>query len=150
MAGDAMHEVTSRAISLIEFGFNAENLYLSVRGPEPMHAALAVGRELSLNFLSPAGLRVVIRLENGVARSDVIERTAAGPQRRQCPDVTAAVGRLAEVRIPFECLGRPSASKVAFIVAMHRGGSEVEHYPRHQPIEFTIPDNQFPRRNWRV
>jgi hypothetical protein len=39
-------------------------------------------------------------------------------------------------------------STVAFIVSLNRQGAEVEHYPRHQPIELQVPDERFPAKNW--
>ena len=29
-----------------------------------------------------------------------------------------------------------------------REGAEVEHHPRHGPIEVEVPDREFPARNW--
>jgi hypothetical protein len=37
---------------------------------------------------------------------------------------------------------------VAFLVAVNREGAEVEHHPRHGPIEVEAPDREFPARNW--
>jgi hypothetical protein len=37
---------------------------------------------------------------------------------------------------------------VAFIVAINLRGAEVEHHPRHRPIELQVTDERFPSRNW--
>jgi hypothetical protein len=59
-----------------------------------------------------------------------------------------AVGRILELRLPFRCLDVTTDAAISFIVALNRGGTEIEHYPRHRPIEFDVPDAQFPSRNW--
>jgi hypothetical protein len=53
-----------------------------------------------------------------------------------------------ELQIPFQCLGGTPDATIAFIVALNREGAEVEHHPRHQPIEIRVPDERFPSRNW--
>ena len=73
---------------------------------------------------------------------------AAAVAPRSCPDIKAAAGRLLELQVPFQCLGVGKDSTVAFIVAVNRQGAEVEHHPRHQPIELRVPDEGFPARNW--
>ena len=65
-----------------------------------------------------------------------------------CLGLAMAVGRVLEVRIPFDCLRLATGDSVAFIVAVHRGAQEIEHHPRHRAIEFTVPDRQFASANW--
>jgi hypothetical protein len=59
-----------------------------------------------------------------------------------------AVERIAELRIPFRCLEAAPPGRVAFLVAVTRAGTELEHHPRHGPIEFDVPDTRFPARSW--
>jgi hypothetical protein len=67
---------------------------------------------------------------------------------RSCPDIKVAAGGLLELQVPFQCLDVSTDSTVAFIVSLNRQGAEVEHYPRHQPIELQVPDERFPAKNW--
>jgi hypothetical protein len=67
---------------------------------------------------------------------------------RSCPDMKVAAGAVLELRVPFQCLGASKESTIAFIVALQRSGAEVEHHPRHQPIEVQVPDQRFASRNW--
>jgi hypothetical protein len=67
---------------------------------------------------------------------------------RRCPDINVAAGRLLELQVPFQCLGVSKDATIAFIVAINRHGAEVEHHPRHRPIEVVVPDERFPSRNW--
>jgi len=65
-----------------------------------------------------------------------------------CLGLAAAVGRVLEVRVPFDCLRLTTGSGVAFIVALHHGAQEIEHHPRHRAVEFTVPNRQFASTNW--
>jgi hypothetical protein len=151
--GDAMHEVSERqtAIAAIEFGFDFENLYVRVRGAAAMQELLGAGQQISLNFLRPAGCRIVVVAGDAGARAQMVDRPrAAGAPTRTCPDIKAAVGRVLELQVPFQCLGATKDSPVSFIVALNRDGAEVEHHPRYQAIEVRVPDEGFPARNWTV
>jgi len=149
--GDAMHEVSVRELSIteIEFGFDLENLYVRVSGPAPMRDLISGGEQVSLNFLKPEGCRIVITGGDGGVRAQmtVVPRGAVGPTRH-CPDMKAAAGRLLELQVPFQCLGLTKLATVAFFVSLNRHGAEVEHHPRHQPIELQVPDERFPAKNW--
>jgi len=149
--GDAMHEVSGRAntISNVEFGFDLNNLYLKVAGSMPMRDAIGGDQEVSVNFLKPEGCRIVVSAVGGTLHASMMERPRGGRDAaRMCPDINVAAGRLLELEVPFQCLGVANGATVAFIVAMNRGGAEVEHHPRHRPIELQVPDERFPSRNW--
>jgi hypothetical protein len=149
--GDAMHEVSARRsiISSVEFGFDPNNLYLKVAGSMPMRDAIVGDQQLSVNFLKPEGYRIVVSAESGTIRASMTERPRGGRDAaRTCPDINAAAGRLLELQVPFQCLGVSKDAMVAFIVAINHRGAEVEHQPRHRPIEVQVPDEQFPSRNW--
>jgi hypothetical protein len=149
--GDAMHEVTERtaSITLIEFGFDLEYLYVKVAGNTALSELLSEGQQLSLNFLTPGGVRLTVSGHGGTPQVRMLERAADGQAvARICPDIQAAAGRVLELRVPFRCLGATTHNAVRFIVALSRNGLEIEHYPRQRPIEFEVPDEQFPSRNW--
>ncbi len=149
--GNAMHEVTERlaSITLIEFGFDLENLYVKVAGSKAVSELLSDGLYLSLNFLAPSGVRVSVSGHGGTPQVRMIERAADGKAvPRNCPDIRAATGRVLELCLPFSCLGAATHATVSFIVAVNRNGTEIEHHPRQRPIEFEVPDGQFPSRNW--
>jgi alpha-amylase/alpha-mannosidase (GH57 family) len=149
--GDAMHEVSARAntISSVEFGFDPKNLYLKVAGSMPMRDAIGGDQELSVNFLKPEGCRIVVSTVGGTLHASMTERPRGGRDvARMCPDINVAAGRVLELQVPFQCLGVAKDAMVAFIVAMNRRGAEVEHHPRHRPIEVQVPDERFPSRNW--
>ena len=147
----AMHQVADRApgITLVEFGFDLEHLYLRVDGTMPMRALLASGLDLSINFLKPAGVKVTVRSNQGAIDVRVLERAASGEWTPGEPaGVAAAVGQILELQVPFRRLSLDARAPVAFIVALNRGAAETEHHPRHRPIEFTVPDREFAAVNW--
>jgi hypothetical protein len=147
-----MHQVAEResVLALVEFGFDVEHLFVRIDGSRRMADALAHGVELSVNFLKPSGLRVSLRRDGAESVAARLEaRSAGGAWRpRACQGLRAAVGAVVELQLPFRCLDLGTHDPVAFIVALNREGVEVEHHPRHQPIEFDVPDAQFGARNW--
>ena len=152
LAVGAMHQVSERATGLaaVEFGFNLENLFVRIDGTRPMHEVLAQGLELTIRFLKPSGLRVLIQLDaEGTPQAHVLSRSPEGVwESGRCVGALAAVGRVAEVQIPFSCLRIIAHARIAFIVALHRGSTELEHHPKHQPIELDVPDRDFVAVNW--
>jgi alpha-amylase/alpha-mannosidase (GH57 family) len=146
----AMHQVAERepGLTLVEFGFDSENLYVRADGTGPMATILA-GAELSLNFLKPPGVRVVLRPEPRGTEVRVVKRDSWGRlEELAVPGVKAAIGQVAEVRVPFRVLEVSVKAPVAFMVTLNRGGVEVEHHPRHRPIELEVPDREFAAANW--
>ena len=150
-AGDAMHEVSARAsaVSSIEFGFDEENLYVKVAGAAPMRDVIGSEQHVTVNFLKPEGCRLIVSADGEGVRATLVDRQrGGGDTARTCPDIKAAAGRLLELKVPFQCLGIQKDGTVAFIIAINRQGAEVEHHPRHRPIELQVPDERFPARNW--
>jgi hypothetical protein len=55
---------------------------------------------------------------------------------------------VAEFEIPFAVLGAATGERVAMFVTMTRGDVELDRQPRHQAIEFDVPDQRFGSRTW--
>ena len=147
----AMHQVSvlEPGVRLVEFGFDPEHLFLRVSGAMAMRDVLADGLTVSVNFLAPAGLRAVIRRDGPGHEVGILARGASPIAAvRECSGTAVAVGKLLELKIPFRCLGLKARSPLAFLVALNRGTTEVEHYPRLRPIELVVPDQQFLAAHW--
>jgi alpha-amylase/alpha-mannosidase (GH57 family) len=147
----AMHQVaeTSNRISLVEFGFDLEHLYIRVDGARPMRELLVGALGLTVRFLKPAGLQVVLRRDGKFADVILVKRSTKGDwDVATCDGLGSAIGRVAELRVPFRCLGVQSAESVAFFVTLSEATVEVEQQPRHAPIEFEVPDARFSVKNW--
>jgi alpha-amylase/alpha-mannosidase (GH57 family) len=150
--GGVMHQVAGPppAISVIEFGFDLEALYVRVSGPSPMRELLQGRRSVTVNFLEPSGMRVEVSRPSGALTLRVSRRTSTGSQGAEtvCPGATGAAGRLVELRLPFRCLGVSFGQTVSFIVALNDGSVEVEHRPHLRPIVFQVPGPDFPAYSW--
>jgi catechol 2,3-dioxygenase-like lactoylglutathione lyase family enzyme len=147
----AMHQVSERepGLTLIEFGFDLEHLYIRVDASEPIERLLMPGIELSINFLKPPGVRVTLQVDGDAPTVRVVARTADGGwEPAEAGGVRGAVGEIAELQIPFARLALAPGSPVAFIVALNRGAAEIERHPRHRPIECAVPAPEFPAMNW--
>ena len=151
-AAGSMHKVADAETSLtvIEFGFDFAHLFVRMDGATPMRAFLGRGLEIRVKFVRPAGVQVRISLEAGGARARLEERPADGGAwaPRGCEGLAIAVGTVLELKVPFTCLGLSARDPVALLVAVNRGKEELEHHPRHQPIEFEVPGGEFPSRAW--
>ena len=131
----AMHQTDRRAphLTSIQFGFDRERLYLRLDGERPMRELLALGHEVSLIFLKPAGVRFSIRQTDGQNRTSGVPAHAAGS--------------ILELAIPVSALGPVSA--VSLFVAVHDAhGTELERHPPNRPIEADVPDPAFEARQW--
>ena len=150
-AAGAMHQVAERAgVALIEFGFDLDRLFIRVDGTRRMKDVLGQQVEMSVNFLKPSGVRVLVRMDpNGKPSVKLVERGKAGTwSGRDCTGIKGSICTVAELEIPFRCLHVRTHDPVAFIVALTRDGAEVERYPRHRPIELDVPDEHFAALNW--
>jgi alpha-amylase/alpha-mannosidase (GH57 family) len=147
----AMHQVSeiSSRLQVVEFGFSLEHLFIRVDGDRPMRELLVGALGLTVRFLKPAGLQVVLRRDGRLADVLLVRRSAKGDwDVVDCPGLASAIGRVAEIRIPFTGLGAHAQDSLAFFVTLSEGTVEVEQQPRHEPIQFEVPDLTFGTRNW--
>jgi hypothetical protein len=147
----AMHQVDEQKaiVSVVEFGFDLEHLFIRVDGTVPMRRQLESGVEVRIKFLKPAGVEAVARIETSILAARLEKRLTAGPWKpRECVGLHVAAGEILEFQIPFQCLRAVAHTTVAFLVAVSRSGAELEQHPRHGPIEIEVPDREFPARNW--
>ena len=147
----AMHQVAERApgITAVEFGFDLEALFVRVEATMPVGEMLHGGYGLTLRFLAPAGLRVGLEADGGQAIPVIYRKSDADEWSRiEDPRLRGAAGRVAEFEIPFALLGASTGDRVAMFVMLTRGDTETDRQPRHQAIEFKVPDQRFGSRTW--
>ena len=153
-AAGSMHQIDRKPslVTGVRFGFDRSRLYVRVDARQPIADLLADGRELSLKFLVPAGLRYSVRHGAGGPVAGFWERLQDPPYWRDCGPRAAvsAVGELFEAALPFADLGVAPESTVAFFVAVYDGAGERERHPNHRPIEVALPDALFEARQWRA
>jgi alpha-amylase/alpha-mannosidase (GH57 family) len=135
-------------LTLVEFGFDLQHLFVRVETSGTMRDLLAGGVDLRIRFLKPAGVRVVIPPGGTNVRLEQLGALDADWRPRDCAGLMAAVDRILEVRIPFTCLGSQARERVAFLVSLTHEGAELELHPRHGPIEIDVPDEHFASRSW--
>ena len=147
----AMHQVSdsSSRITAVEFGFSLEHLFIRVDGTRPMRELLVGTLGLTIRFLKPAAQQVILRRDGKLADVLLVRRSAKGDwDVIDCPGLTSVIGRVAEIRIPFAWLGVRPQDSGAFFVTLSEGTVEIEQQPRHEPIQFEVPDAAFWTRNW--
>jgi alpha-amylase/alpha-mannosidase (GH57 family) len=163
----AMHQTEPRpaVITQVRFGFDYEQLYVSLAGMDRILDLLAEGYELSLKFLKPESVRFSVRHVLGRLRGTFWDRRPVEPYwvERGPGGATVAAARLLEVAIPLADLlgqgrfdagsapGDQPAARLAFFVAVYDpAGAELERHPAYHPIETEVPDRGFEARNWTV
>jgi hypothetical protein len=151
----AMHQIDRRPPLLTEvrFGFDAGHLYVRVDAREPASDLLAGALEVSLKFLTPAGVRYsASRGPQGLA-AGFWDRIAAAPYwlARGPGRSAAAAGRVLEMAVALTDLEVDPGDTVAFFVAVYdRQGAELERHPGLRAIELSVPDGLFEARRWRA
>ena len=135
----------------VEFGFDLEHLFVRVDGARPMRELLvgALGLTRAVPEAGgPAGRRS--RRDGKFADVLLVKRSAKGDwDVIDCPGLASAIGRRRRDPGPVRVPGRERRrSRVAFFVTLSEGTVEVEQQPRHEPIQFEVPDASFGARNW--
>ena len=153
----AMHQIDRRPadVTLVQFGFDLQRLFVRVDTRGRSIDLLAGGRELSLTFVVPGGVRFSVRQLWGRLRGSFWDRRETEPHwiERGPGGAAVAGGTIIELAIPLADLGVTSGSGQAlgFFVAVYDDqGAELERHPAHQPIGLTVPDGLFEARHWRV
>ena len=137
--GGAMHrsDRPPSILTLVQFGFDRERLYVRLDGVRPFTELLGEGFRVSLKFLDPPGVRLLVR-------SQVGEPVGVAGAR-------AAAGTILELALPLTALGLAPGRPVAFFVVISDAdGAHLETHPNHRPIETSVPDALFEVRNWRA
>jgi len=158
-AAGTMHRVAehSALVTLVQFGFDVERLLVRVDAVQKAVDLLADGREVSLKFLTPPGVRFSIRQQFGRLVGTFWDRHEAKPSRpafwveRGPGDATLAAGSVLEIGLPLADLGVAAGDVVSFFVALYAaGGVETERHPANQPIDLQAPTADFEARHWRA
>jgi hypothetical protein len=94
-----MHQVAARTngITQVAFGFDAERLYIRIEGARPMRDLLVGTFGLTLKFLKPSGIQVVVRRDGRLTDVLMVKRTPKGDwDVATCAGLASAIGRVAE------------------------------------------------------
>ncbi|MBI3402738.1 MAG: hypothetical protein HY048_15080 [Acidobacteria bacterium] len=147
-----MHQVTASARELlrVHVGVDRTRLLVRVDGARPMADLLREGRVVSLQFVNPAGVRLVVRWR-GQLEAGLVERVEVGQRRWMSsrPNVVAAAGTVLEMALPFGDVGHDGRLRF-FVVVTDDGDRETERHPAGQPIEVVVPGPGSDGRDWRA
>jgi alpha-amylase/alpha-mannosidase (GH57 family) len=150
----AMHQVerVPPVLTVIQFGFDRERLFVRIDAERPLVDVLAAGREVSLKFLVPEGVRYSVRQTFGRVTGAFWDRGHAEATwtERGPGGTTLAVGTVLELAVPLAELGAVAGTALSFFVAMYQAEVETERHPEDRPIELTVPDDLFEARQWRA
>jgi alpha-amylase/alpha-mannosidase (GH57 family) len=158
-AAGTMHRAAehSSLVTLVQFGFGGDRLFVRVDSAQKAIDLLADGREVSLKFLTPAGVRFSVRHQFGRLIGTFWDRHDAEPSRpafwveRGAGGAAVAAGSVLEMGLPLTELGLSAGAPVSFFVALYTGGGiETERHPAHQPIDLVVPAVDFEARHWRA
>jgi hypothetical protein len=144
-------------VTLLRFGFGQEHLFVRVDAVQPLDDLLAAGREFSLKFLTPPGVRFSVRRQLGRLTGSFWDRHEAEGARaahwveRGPAAAAVAAATVLELAVPLADLGLSPGAPVSFFLAVYAAGDvETERHPAHQPIEVETPDAEFEARHWRA
>ena len=150
----AMHrsDASASRLTLVQFGFNHERLFVRADARPRVVDLLAAGLEVSLNFLVPAGLRFSVRQTVGRLTGAFWEQDGAGGgwTDRGPGGAAMAAGTILEVSLPMNDLKLAAGSPVSFFIAVNDDAREVERHPADRPIELMAPDAWFEAGLWRA
>ncbi len=149
-----MHRIDKRPplVTLVQFAFDRERLYVRLDGAKPIVDLLGDGFEFSLKFLRPDGVRFSVRQDAGRLVASFWDRTTV-PEwvQRGAGTAVVAAGTVLECGLPLADLGVGEGDPVSFLVAVYDASSnELERHPANRAIETAVPDARFVARNWAV
>jgi hypothetical protein len=157
----AMHQADRHValVTQIHFGFDRERFYLRVDGTQRVVDLLASGREISLKFVRPTGIRFSVRQALGRLTGALWDRRLVNHDHgsgeawveRGPGGAAVAAGSILEVALPLDDLALEAGRPVAFFLAVYdQSGAEIERHPAQRLIEVLVPDEMFEARNWRA
>jgi alpha-amylase/alpha-mannosidase (GH57 family) len=140
----AMHQIGAArsVIERVRFGFSREgDLCVRLEGPGVMAEQLAAGREVTLAFLRPEGLKISAGLlgsDNGCyVNHDGVQAVAA---------------EAFELIVPPSILHPKAGDVLSFSVVVTergpRGATAIERHPAAYPIDLQVPGPDFDAMHW--
>ena len=148
--GGAMHR-GSTIITHIYYGFDLKNMFLRLDPSGSLKDEKVADLVFFVNFLSPKGLDVEIRMVPQERRVHAaLFRGGNGARTEIAAINTVAANDIIELAVPFDMLGVKPNDEVQIFVTVERGGSEVEKWPYRGYIQFKVPTDDFEAMMWQV
>ena len=147
--GGAMHRGAS-VITHIYYGFDLKNLFIRLDPSGSLRDEKAADLAFFVNFLSPKGLDVEVRVLPQRRVSAALYKAADGSREQIAAIHTVAANDIIELAVPFELLGVGPNEDVHIFVTVEHAGSEVEKWPYRGYIQFKVPTDDFEAMMWQV
>jgi alpha-amylase/alpha-mannosidase (GH57 family) len=142
-----MTRVAAGLLSHIDFGFDAQRLFVRIDAAGPARLHLSPVDEIVLRFLEPAETAVSLTGLDQPTPTVALVRGGAPVSDHACQ---AAIDDIVELEIPLVDLGLEPGDVVSFIVDIQADGHSVERAPAEGGIELTVPAPDFDRRMWQA
>jgi hypothetical protein len=144
----AMHQIDrpNAFLTRLKFGFDPDRLFVRLDAADRIDALLAAGVTLSVTFLEPEGMRVVVAGTPATSRLEV-RGTRDGWTPRPFRGIVVA-GSLLELAIPVTDLGANLQTLTFVVTASDPAGTEIERHPTLRPVLAERPGPDFSARYW--
>jgi alpha-amylase/alpha-mannosidase (GH57 family) len=144
-----MAMVSKGPIHAVWFGFDAERLLVrvdTVGGPAAER--LTEATRLRVGFVDPAGWEVVVDQPSQQRPLGAIHHQGKPSCNGRVVEV--ATGRILELAVPFDRLGRKAGDPLRFYVELLADNASLDRAPREGIFELTVPSPDFERIMWQV
>jgi alpha-amylase/alpha-mannosidase (GH57 family) len=123
----------------VEFGCGPDALFIRVDGSRAMRDVLGGERYLTVDFLTPRGLQLLVTRNADGAHAVLRSRGADGAwSPTLATGLQAAVSTIVELKVPFPVLTVDAGTVVAFTVSLNQGASRVDQRPANRAIELQL------------
>ncbi len=129
------------------FGFSLDLLLVRIDCDRPARDALADYDTWRVGFIEPAGFEV--RVHHPGRPEQKLELLREG-RPVEAPGLAVGIDQIAEVAIPFDCLGLQVDDHLQFFVELLQGGQGRDRAPREGTIVLTRPSRDFEQIMWDV
>jgi len=148
--GGAMHRGAS-IVTHIYYGFDLKNMFVRLDPSGSFKDENVADLAFFINFLSPKGLDVEIRVLPQEHRVNAALFRGVNGDRSQIAAINnVAANEVIELAIPFDLLGVKPNDEVHIFVTVERSGSEIEKWPFRGYIQFKAPTDDFEAMMWQV
>ncbi len=140
-------------ISRIYYGFNLENIFIRLDRSEGEEEIEIEGVEVAFHILNKREYKIIFpyRFREEEKRTFILYKRDDSTEYRKIKEFdTIEINSIIEFSVPFKELGLESGEEISFGIELRKGGREIDRYPRHRYISFTVPDEDFENTMWSV
>jgi len=146
--GGSMHQV-STVIKNFMFGFDLNNIYISILTNIPLNSKDIENLHFNINFLIPVVKKISARFDMD---NNVVEFIVVGNGNKiSVPLENIAVKTIVEMAIPLSILKLPDNYKnIEFTISVDKDYMEIERWPYQSSVIIPKPSENFNENSWMV